>query len=190
MASHINLIGSIIIGALLLLAILNLNSTMTAKSYEHTLDNIVRESTSSIAEMLCFDLRKIGFGVTNPADIIRNYDSTSIGFWSDIDADGNMDSIFYSISDTLAASGTSNPHDRFLYRQFNTGSPVNIGFGVTDFKLRYFDRDGAEAAAAGDITTIQIELTVESIVACNVYNTTYFARNYWQTRITPPNLLR
>ena len=190
MASHINLLGSIVIGALLLLAILNMNSTMTAKSYEHTLDNMVRGSTTTTAEMISHDFHKIGFGVTNPANMISSFDSTSIQFLGDLDADGIMDTLTYTLSDIAAASNTPNPRDRYIYRQVNNGPQVDIGLGVTDFKLRYFDATGYVTTNPGDIDCIEIQLTVESIISCIVNDSTYYARNYWQTRISPPNLLR
>ncbi|MDZ7261548.1 MAG: hypothetical protein ONB05_05520 [candidate division KSB1 bacterium] len=189
MVSHLHLIASIVIGALLLLAILNLNSTMSARSYEYTLDNLVRETTASIAEILCRDFRRIGAGLPNPATSIISCTSNSIQFLADLDADGTPEQVSYTLSDSTAPSNTPNPRDRYLYRQINNGPQVEIGAGIIDFRLDYYTRQGTpNPTDFTAIRCIEIQLTVESTMACEVDGRPYYARNYWQTKIAPPNL--
>ena len=113
-------------------------------------------------------------------------DSTRIYFLSDNNGNGAVDTVRYILSDINAASGTENPRDRILYRRVNTESQSDAALGVTDFKIRYFDVDGYESVDVSQIKTFEITLEVESTMG---YDNQY-ARCYWQTMITPPNLMR
>jgi len=57
---------------------------------------------------------------------------------------------------------------------------------VTDFKIRYFDAMGNETTTLADVKNFEINLTVESTIP---YDDRY-SEFFWQTRISPPNLLR
>ena len=190
MSSHINLIASIVIGATLFLAILNMNSIMNSRSNELFLDNLVREKTVAISEIIKFDFNKIGSGIRSPNIVFDSFDSTSICFFSDIDRDGVSDTVYYSLSDVNQAIGTSNPKDRYLYRQFNNGPLVDIGLGITDFTLKYYNKMGTETTVSSTIVTIGIQMTVESTMSCILDDSVYYAQNHWQTKISPPNLLK
>jgi len=190
MGEQIGLIGSIIIGALILLAVLNLNSSMTSNSQEQNLDNIVKESTATLTNLLSYDFRNIGRGVANPQLAIQAFDSTTIRYYIDVNNDGAVDSVTYSLSDVASASDTPNPRDRILYRQLNVGPQTNVGTGIIDFSLTYFDNNGNQTATASDINCIGINLLVESTYGSLKGDSLHFASNYWQTKITPQSLIR
>lgn len=190
MQSHLHLVGSILIGSLLLLTILNQSATMSARSVEHTLENLVRENTAGISDIILQDFRRMGFGAPNPESVIRSFTNNSIRFLIDLDANGTVDTLQYSLSDISAASNTQNPRDRFLYRRVNNGAQQDIGLGVTNFNLSYFDKSGVTTATAATIATVEIRLTVESLIGCSVADSIYYPQNFWQTRVTPPNLIR
>lgn len=190
MSSHLNLVGSIAIGGLLLFAILNMNLDMTSETRGLRFENMVRENTASIAEIINYDFRRMGFGVNDPNDVIQSFSQSSITFLSEITGDGVVDTIAYSLSNVSDAHATPNPNDRYIYRKLNKGSPDIIGVGVTDFRLIYYDRNRVVTNVKISIAIIEIQLTVESTIGNIIGNSTRYAQNYWQTRIAPPNLIK
>ncbi len=71
--------------------------------------------------------------------IFVHADSNSIRFITDVDSDGNVDSISYYTGPISELASTPNPRDRFLYRVVNTETPVGTNLGVTAFNLVYYD---------------------------------------------------
>ena len=186
MSSHLNLIGSIIIGGLLFLTINRFGSTMNQNSTEKVLDSITIQNASSISQLIEFDFNRMGLGVPQNTLALVQADTNSISFLSDIDKNGVIDTVHYVLSDINAASSTENPRDMILYRLLNNQSQQDAALGVTEFKLRYFNSIGNETTDMTQITTFEITLTVESIAPSNNRYSTF----YWQTMISPPNLLR
>ena len=132
------------------------------------------------------DLRKMGFGVSDPAAITLA-DSAEIRFLADLGGDGLVDSLHYYAGSPAGASTTPNPADRVLYRVLNGAAPQGMQLGVTEFSLSYFDAEGDSLAlpvTPQDIRQIRVNLTVESTVA---YDATY-ARAFAQLRLRPKNL--
>ncbi len=185
MDSYISLIGSIVIGTLLLLSVLSFQADLRDHSFKHTNALIAQNQAMGIIEVLKWDFGQIGFGVAD-STYFSGPDSNSIAFYADIGADSVIDIVRYSISDSTAASGTPNPHDKIFYRWVNDEPQTDAALGVTDFKLRYFDKDGNETNNIKNIRTIEITLEVESTLPDN--NNEY-ARFFWREKISPPNLV-
>jgi len=186
MGSHLNLIGSIIIGGMMLLIINNYNSSLSQTSHERTLDAITTYSASGIAKLIEYDFNRMGLRVPQATTVIRRADSSRITFLSDIDNNGNIDSLKYILSVPDSASSTYNPRDRLLYRIMNNEPMRDAALGVTRFRIRYFDWDGHTTTDVTQMRSFEITLRVESVVP---YDTVYSAF-YWQTKICPPNLRR
>lgn len=186
MGSYLNLIGSIIIGGMMLLIINNYNSSLSQTGFERTLDGITTYNASGIAKLIEYDFNRMGLRVPPTTTIIRRADSSRITFLSDIDNNGNIDSVRYILSVPDSASSTYNPRDRILYRLVNATPMRDATMGVTRFRIRYFDWDGHITTDPSQIRSFEITLNVESAVP---YDTTY-STFYWQTKICPPNLAR
>jgi len=186
MGSYLNLIGSIIIGGIFLVMINNYNNSLSRTSHERTLDGITIYHASEISKLIEYDFNRMGLRVPSSQNIIRLADSSRITFLSDIDNNGNIDSVRYILSIPDSATGTENPRDRILYRIMNNESMRDATLGVTRFRIRYFDWDGDVTTSLNQIKSCEITLRVESVVP---YDTVYSAF-YWQTRISPPNLTR
>lgn len=186
MGSYLNLIGSIIIGGLMLLIINNYSSSVSQTSHERTLDGITTYNATSIAKLIEFDFNRMGLRVPPTTTIIRRADSSRVTFLSDIDNNGNIDSVRYILSIPDSARSTYNPSDRILYRLVNNQPMQDVAMGVTRFRIRYFDWNGNITADVRLIRSLEITLQVQSIVP---YDTRY-STFYWQTKICPPNLDR
>jgi hypothetical protein len=100
-----------------------------------------------------------------------------------------MDSINYYLGPTSELSSTPNPRDRLLYRVLNNESPLASNLGVTQFKMVYFDALGdtiyPPITVAGSITSIEINLSVESVAA---YDEKYSSAFWRQIRLVARNL--
>lgn len=185
MDSHLTLIGSIVIGGIFLLSLLGFQSDLREHSFNNTNDLILQQNALAITELLEADLRQIGLGVDSLA-VITSAGEQSLSYYADLGANGSIDLVTYSLSNPGMASDTPNPRDRILYRIINGTKQVNAAMGVTDFRFKYFDRNGEPTTNAAAIRTIELTLEMESTAP---YGKKY-AHFFWRKKMTPPNLLR
>ena len=190
----IDIIGSTIIGGLLMLVLLRTNAAAVENTYLNGQDLVVQENLTTVVEILESDFRKIGYckdwtKIPDPSKAILLADSTSIKFLTDINNDGNVDTLYYYLGPASGLSGTPNPRDRLLYRVINNGTPRSANLGVTEFKLLYFnsfdDSLSFPIATPGEIASIQISVRVENTDA---YNNKYVTGFWRQIRMAAPNL--
>ena len=190
----IDILGSIMIGGILLMILLRLNDSAVQNAFQFNSESITQRNLVEIVQLLEHDFRKIGFckdwnNFPDPTKAIIRADSTSIKFLSDVDSDKDMDTLSYILSSASVLSQTPNPNDKMLYRQVNSEPLGGSNLGVTQFRLTYFDSFGAEIPfpilIPSEIYTMQIDLVVEDIVA---YNQEY-NRVFWrQIRLAARNL--
>ena len=183
MQDYLALIGSFVIGGLMLIAFLDFDADLKNHSFEHTTDLIVQQNAAAMIDLVEWDFRKIGYGLDFPALAI--YDSNFISYYVDLGGDGVIDTVRYFVSDSSAASMTTNPRDRIFYRLSNQDPNIDAAMGVTDFHLQYYDISGNPTTNLLQIKTIEVSLTIEST---EPYNGEY-RRFFWREKITPPNLL-
>ena len=190
----IDVLGSLIIGGLLLLILMRLNGTVTEHYYITGSDRNLQRSLAETAILIEKDFRKMGYcadpyKITEAMDIVIVADSDFISFYTDVDKDENLDIMTYFVSDTNALAATKNPRDRILYRQINSDPPLMISTNITRFLLEYYDVFGkvltSPVASPGNITHMKISMRVEDPEA---YNEQY-SNAYWQqVRLTSKNL--
>jgi len=190
----IDVLGSLIIGGLLLLILMRLNGTVTEHYYITGSDRNLQRALAETAILIEKDFRKMGFcadpyKITETMDIVIVGDSDFISFYTDVDKDENLDIMTYFVSDTNALAATKNPRDRILYRQINSDTPLMISTNITRFLLEYYDVFGnkltSPVASPGNITHMKISMRVEDPEA---YNEQY-SNAYWQqVRLTSKNL--
>jgi hypothetical protein len=190
----LDVIGSIIIGGILLSITLRLNDAATEKTYNNGAELSLQENMATVAHILETDFRKIGFcadwnNFPDPSKAIVYADESSIKYLTDLDSDSNMDSIRYYLGPTSDLLSTPNPRDRMLYRIENNEAPLTSNLGVTQFRLVYFDALGDSIAppitTPGLINSIEINLAVESVAA---YDTLYSSAFWRQIRLVARNL--
>jgi hypothetical protein len=190
----LDILGSMIIGGILLNITLSLNDAATEKTYNNSTELSLQENMATVAQMLETDFRKIGFCADwnkfpDPSKAIVYADQSSIKYLTDLDSDTNMDSIRYYLGPTSELLSTPNPRDRMLYRVANNEAPLTSNLGVTQFRLVYFDALGDTIAppitTPGLINSIEINLSVESVAA---YDTSYSSAFWRQIRLVARNL--
>ncbi len=193
-ASLFDIVGSTIIGGVLLLTLFRMNHTATQNTYNFSGELIVQENLVTTVEVLEYDLRKIGycenpFKIPNPARAILYGDSSRIKYLTDIDFDGNVDTVEYYLGPASELSGTPNPNDKMLYRVIN-GVPSAVNLGVTDFKIKYYGALGNELPLPRNtvptgIMSMEVNVSVENTAA---YNEEYRFAFWRQMRLASRNL--
>lgn len=187
-SSLLDILGSTIIGGLLLMILMRMNATSVENNYLYSGEQIVQQNIVEIVKLLEYDFRKIGYcsvwsNIPDPAKAIIRADSSSITFLTDIVTstypygDGVVDTLKYYLSAKSVLSSTPNPNDMILYRLINHAAVAGSNLGVTQFKLTYFDANGAKittmpASPPLGIASIQIDISVENPAAYgNDYST-------------------
>lgn len=163
----IDYLGSVIIGAALILIILNSNEMVSENQSVYNGDMLVQEMLIGSAHILEGEFRNMGLGVPEDECAIVFADTNSIRFLYDLDRNGVPDSIRYYIGNPSELPGTQNEIDRPLYRQVNAEARHSIGV-VTVFRLRYLTRTAeaipcpVDAGRLGEIHSVEITMEVQN----------------------------
>ncbi len=172
----IDIIGSTIIGGLLMLILFRANSSAVENTYNYGSDLSAQQRLAITSRIIESDFSKIGYckgQFSDYAKAIKYADSTQIEFYSDIDNDEEMDSVTYRLGPTTELSNTANPSDRILYKTaYDTTLPQVTPFsGVTVFKLAYYDTSGTlmsfPITQPENIARIKIFLKTENAESIN-----------------------
>ncbi|MGE5437071.1 MAG: hypothetical protein ACM3O3_07570 [Syntrophothermus sp.] len=214
-----DVIGSAVIGGLLLLILFRTNDNITMNTYNFSGEVTLQENLVATIEVLEFDFRKIGY-CENPlalpdpeTDAILYADTSEIIFLTDITGpdlapgDGTLDTLRYRLGPTSELTGTPNPNDRLLYREVN-GEGQGVNLGVTYFKIRYF-RDSLTSSGSTTlaeildlpkthtfgtptgITAMQIDIKVENTATYGNPDDNPYRHAFWrQIRLSSRNLRR
>ena len=192
--SLLDIIGSIIIGGILMSIVFRLSDATTEKTYNNGGELILQQNISTVARIIERDFRKIGYcadwnKLPDPSKAILLADTSRLKFLTDIESDGNLDSLYYYLGPTSELKATENPRDRILYRVVNDELPAKSNLGITQFYLVYYDVLGDTVSLPitnyGLISSIEINVTVENVAA---YDTSY-SKAYWrQIRMVSRNL--
>jgi hypothetical protein len=196
----IDIIGSTMIGGMLMLILFRLNDSAVANSYQYNGELIIQKNLVEVVKLLEFDLRKIGYcsdwtALPDPAKAIVSADQNSITYLTDLPTlaqphgDGIVDTLRYYLGDASELSNTPNPNDRMLYRRVNNEYVRGANLGVTKFDFIFFDTFGDEIpfpiTQTGEIQSMQIDLAIEDVYA---YDNKY-RRVFWrQIRLASRNL--
>jgi len=193
-SSLIDVLGATIVGGLLLLILWRLDDSAVENTYVYSSELTVQENLVSVVQLLEYDFRKIGYSadwkkIPDPSKAIIMADSNAIKFETDINNDGNVDTLYYYLGPKSELSNTPNPNDRLLYRVVNNETPRSANLGIVQFNLIYFDALGRKLnfpiTQPGEIYTIEINITVENPAA---YDNNYSTAFWRQIRLAARNL--
>ncbi|MCH7724401.1 MAG: hypothetical protein IIC76_13850 [Bacteroidetes bacterium] len=190
----LDILGSIIIGGIIMSIVFRLSDAAAEKTYNNSGELALQQNLSTVAQIIENDFRKIGYcadwnKLPDPSKAILFADTSAIKFLTDIEADGELDSIFIYLGPASELLATENPRDRILYRVINDETPVQSNLGVTQFYMVYYDVLGdtiyLPISNNGEISSIEINLTVENVAA---YDENY-SKAYWrQIRMVARNI--
>ena len=186
----LDIIGSFIIGTLIILMVGNLNLQISTSHRDNFYGSISQVEVVNSATVMEYDLEKIGYKATS-GNKISIADTSTIQFYSDYDDDQNIEQVKYRIGDTSALSGTQNPSDRPIYRQIDDGQSHFVGTAKY-LRFTYYDSLGnqisyeslSEPVSRNIIKMIQVNLIYESpFLIDGVYQ-----RTQWKKTFNPKNL--
>ncbi|MGQ9799919.1 MAG: hypothetical protein ACUVRG_11655 [Ignavibacterium sp.] len=190
----LDILASIVMGGILLTIVSRLSDSNAEKTYNYSSELSLQQNLTTVAQVIEYDFRKMGYcknwlNFPDPSKAIAQADSSSIKFYTDVNNDGNIDSIRYYLGPTSELSGTPNPRDRILYRIVNTNDTTELSLGITQFYLIYFDALGDTVplpiSNPGIISSYEINVRVESVYA---YDEQYSSAYWRQIRLVARNL--
>lgn len=200
----LDIIGSAVIGGMLLLILLRINMANTDNLYNYSNELIVQQSLSSIVAVVEYDFRKIGYcsnfdslAKYEDTGFILRADSNRIHFLADLNRAGVLNLVQYYIGEPTELSNTPNPLDRMLYRVIDKQTPIGNSLGVTKFSLAYLDHAGRrfKFPISNDslrfIKAVSIDLKVENVNATVINQDTINNYILWrQVRVVAKNLTK
>jgi hypothetical protein len=167
---------------------MNINTTKAQNQFSY----VVQSNSVELAHIIEHDFAKIGFHVTGQK--ITFADSTSITFMSDLDNSSVVIPVRYSIGTPEELTSTSNPRD-FPFRRTVNGSTTSINFGLTLFKLKYYNSANeliptpiTAAAQLNNIRGIRIFFDVQSMDIIPSDGDSTWQAVSWEKTILPRNL--
>jgi len=190
----LDILGSTIVGGLLLMILLRLNNAAVQNTYTYGGDLIVQQDLVSVVDLIEYDFRKIGYckdwtKIPDPSKAIIAAGTNSITYLTDDNNDGIVDTMHYYTGPVSELSQTPNPSDRLLYRVLNSDQPKSANMGITQFRMTYFDALGNKLnfpiTVPSAIYTMQIDITVENSSA---YDQQYSSAFWRQIRLAARNL--
>ncbi len=189
MSDWLDIVGSIVIGGIVILIFANLNLSISTGASENLFSGIVQGGLTSAADLIEYDFYKIGY--RSAGNKIEIADSNEIKFNSDIDNDGVSDEIHYFVGDAKSFTETSNLNDFLLTREKNKEKLVT-SIPVVDFKLTYYDSLGqkidytllSSQSERDKIKTLKIRMKCES---ADMIDDHYEAVE-WEKTIKPKNI--
>jgi len=190
MNSHIALIGSIVIGGLFLLGVMNFYGGMVDHSTEKGIELRTQQTAANLVDIMEYDFRRMGSGMPTPSIAIESYtDSTDITFNADLDGDGQAESVRYYIEG--AAGSTENPNDFILCKTINGTETLRIA-GVRQFGIKLRDMASSLTTNPANVSMVQIYLLMESTYSYRKdgFSDDLYARSLWRKLITPKSMIR
>jgi hypothetical protein len=178
----LDLMGSTLIGGMVVLAMFNLN--ILSSSYKFSSDSQLhmQQNAKAFADMLDNDLRKMGYRHSSTSIVTAQLNKLS--FYSDIDSNNTQKLVSYSLSDSLAAWQTENPCDKILYRVVNNDTLKGASLGLTDLKFHYMNLNGAITSNPDSIKFIKVEIWIQSTEKIDGQ----YPFTYWEMTINPRNI--
>jgi type II secretory pathway component PulJ len=190
----LDILGSIIMGGIIMTIVFRLSDAATEKTYNNSGELALQQNLATVAQIIERDFRRIGYcqdwnKIPDPSKAILYADTTRIKFLTDVEPDGNVDSIDYYIGPASELTITENPRDRILYRRVNNEVPAQSNLGITDFYMVYHDALGDSIPLPitnyGIIASVEINVTIENVSA---YDQKYSTAYWRQIRMVARNL--
>lgn len=190
----LDIVGSFMIGGFLLLILWSVNDAAVESTYVNAGELVIQRNLVEVVQLLEYDFRKIGFcddwtKIPDPSKAIIVAQPDSISFLTDVNSDGQVDTLHYFLGPLTELSHTENPRDRMLYRVTNSKIPRGSNMGITEFELVYFDVLGdtifQPINITGEINSMQINIKIEDVAA---YDTLYSSAFWRQIRLAARNL--
>lgn len=196
-SSLLDIIGSFIIGGMLILMVISMSGSISKMNYTYGSDMTVQKNMTTLVRMVENDFRKIGYcadpdryPITSKS--IVEAEENKISFLADLNYDGTMDTVKYYLGEKKDLNYTSNANDLPLYRVINNATPSYFNLGVTQFDFLYYNALGEAMSfpvtkdSLKGIFSIRLTIMIQSPAA---YDSLYTYAFWRQLRLSSRNLL-
>ncbi|HUI09627.1 MAG TPA: hypothetical protein VL221_04815 [Bacteroidota bacterium] len=204
MSAILDVLCSILMGGMLLMNVIDAQNLVAEDSSTYQGDAFVQELLITQVQYIEGEFQNMGYGLSPGKQTILAAGDSSIAFLCDVNRDGTMDTISYTLGPTSELAATQNEMDRYIHRQLNSEAPTSPAV-VTYFHLTYItatDDTLVTPVSAGDLGRIkEVEISLEvqnpyalyrpqGMVAAGQRNALY-STSYWQqTRLASQNFRR
>lgn len=194
MSILLDIFGSVVIAGMLFMLIIKLNLFSSQTSYASDSELKLIQNTKTLAEIIDYDFRKVGYRVTGNA--IEIAEEKKFKFKADIDFDNNANTIEYTVSTSEKVKGTENPNDIILYRIVDGDSSGGPSLGLINIKFSYLDStltlisSPVSSTNLTKIRYIKTEMWLEGTEKINdaFSDNSSYSKTYWEFTINPRNL--
>ncbi len=182
MNSLLDILGASVIGAMVVLVMLNLNIYSSQQFFASGSNLRLQQNAKTLADIIDHDIRKVGYKYNGNCIISAQKDKFS--FYSDIDSNGVMDVVTLALSDTSSIVTPTNPNQKVLYRIVNGDTSKGPSLDLTNLKFTYRNEFGKSTTNLDSVKYIQTEIWLESKEKVD----NQYAKTYWEVTINPRNL--
>lgn len=188
---------SYVIAGFLIITILTVTYNVGFSNQEVTTTMVKNTHAQAIKDILAHDIPKIGYEKKAVlATKFAKADSNEISFYSNIDDSGPVEQITWKYTDTPAPD-SKNPNDNLLKRIID-GDETVINFGVTSFRVNYYDTYGSTTPMSTPVSSsdydsivqIEFEMELQSSYELNyrASDSGKYVTTSWKKRFSPVNL--
>lgn len=183
MNTVLDILGAVFIGGLVMFGYFNFNIYTSTQRISTGQEHQLYQNSVVLAEMLNYDLRRIGYGYSGVSIIEAN--EKSLSFYSDIDTNGVVDVVKISlVTPNATKSNEINPNLKILARSVNGNSSEGPSLGLVNLKFSYRDVTGKTTNVLSEIKYIRAEIWVEGLLPVEKE----YPRTYWEMTIKPRNI--
>ncbi len=175
--TSLDLIGSLIIGGLVLLMILSFTFYFMNASRSAVIAEAQQTTAAELGRVIEHDFSKMGYRVMS-GDKISSLSSNSISFRADLNNDSSVDSIRYYVQ----GSGSS----KKLVRRVNDGNVKEYSLDIADFSVAAFDSVGNTTTNPQNVNQLQVQMRFSKEFRYTDKVDSLGA--YWIRRFAPKNL--
>jgi hypothetical protein len=188
MATWLDIIGSVIVGSLVLMLLLKVNFQISNNSREISTNGVVQANLSGLGVVVENDLYKIGYRISGTGNKINTSALNQLSYLVDLNNDGTSHTVKYYLGDTSQAHSSSNPNDKPLFKVIDNGTPMAMAL-VRDCQFTYYDSTGTQISD----TTINGRKLIRILKVYIKSESQDLINNYYQTaeysrKIKPMNL--
>lgn len=182
MTTLLDILSSFFIGGVVSTMLIYLSVHSSVQRNVSDAELHLQQNAKTIAEIINYDLRKIGFNYSGVP--IVDAQEKRISFYADTDSNGIAELITYSLGDSTQVLSTENPRDRILYRIVNGDSVISPSLGIVDAKFFYMNIRGEKTSALDSIAYIGMEIWFESLYPVD----NDYLKTYWEITMHPRNI--
>lgn len=194
MSILLDIFGSVIIAGMLFMLIIKLDLFSSQTSYASDSELKLIQNTKTLAEIIDYDFRKVGYRVSGNA--IEIAEEKKFKFKADINFDNNPNTIEYTVSTSEKVKGTENPDDIILYRIVDSDTSGGPSLGLVNIKFSYLDSaltiisSPVSPTDINKIRYIKTEMWVQGVDKINdaFSDNSAYSKTYWEFTINPRNL--